>query len=222
MTGFTMLGVLLLVAGAVMAGTAPEAPAPVDKVVYAQPFTLEDGFAYPTRKEKPQVKAGYLLIVDADPELVLKRAMGSRILYVGKQTGWRINVGYPSGRAFVLVPAELNKAGKVDLDLTKSRIWFGTHRFEGHADKPRIELEHDLAVEAGIARRPGREIDAALREADGQPLAFRDLHELRRHAAVLMQKYLPPEEAKHAEIWLKADRLGEDVLRRVPLTVPER
>ena len=64
--------------------------------------------------------------------------------------------------------------------------------------------------------------DAALREADGQPLAFRDLHELRRHAAVLMQKYLPPEEAKHAEIWLKADRLGEDVLRRVPLTVPER
>ncbi len=222
MTGFTILGVLLLVAGTAMAGTAPEAPAPVEKVVYAQPFTLEDGFAYPTRKEKPQVKTGYLLIVDADPELVLKMDRGSRILYVGKQTGWRLNPGYPSGRAFVLVPAKLNKRGEVDLDLTRSRIWFGTHRFEGHADKPRIDLEHELAVGAGIGRRPKREIDAALREADGQPLAFRDLHELRRHAAELSQEYLPPEEAKQAEIWLKADRLGEDVLRRVPLTVPER
>ncbi len=222
MTGFTILGVLLLVAGTAMAGTAPEAPAAVDKVVYAQPFTLEDGFAYPTRKERPQVKTGYLLIVDADPKLVLKMGRGSRILYVGKQAGWRLNPGYPSGRAFVLVPAELDKKGKVDLDLTKTRIWFGTHRFEGHADQPRIELEHELAVQAGIGRRPKREIDAALSEADGQPVAFRDLLEIRQHAAELSQEYLPPEEAKQAEIWLRVDRLGEDVLRRVPFPVPER
>ena len=146
-------GVVLLVAGTAMAGTAPETPAPIDKIVYAQPFTLQDGFAFPTRKEKPQVKTGYLLKVDADPELVLKRALGSRILYVGRQPGWRLNLGYPSGRAFVLVPAELNTTGEVDLDLTRTRIWFGTHRFEGHADKPRIELEHELAAQAGVGRR---------------------------------------------------------------------
>ncbi len=210
MAQFKIHGVVLLVAATVMAGTPPETPAPVDKVIYAQPFTLQQGFAYPTRKEKPQVKSGYLLIVDADPELVLKRGRGSRILYVGKQTGWRVNVGYPSGRAFVLVPAELNEQGEVDLDLTKTRIWFGTHRFEGHADKPRIDLEHEMAVAAGIGRRPEAEIDRALNEADGQPRAFKDFVGLRRHYDKLMKEYLPPEEAKWNDPLLMLERVGQN------------
>ncbi len=207
---FTNLGVVLLVVGTAMARTDPQTPAPIDRVVYAQPFTLQEGFAFPTRKERPQVKTGYLLIVDADPELVLKMDRGSRILYLGKQTGWRVNLAYPSGRAFVLVPAGLNKAGEVDLDLTRIRIWLGTDRFEGNADQPRIELEHELAVTAGIGRRPRRELETALAEADGQPCAFKDLSELKRHYARLMKEYLPPDEARQCDALLILKRIELD------------
>ena len=133
------------------------------------------------RKDRPQVKTGYLLIIDADPWLVLKMDQGSRILYLGKQPGWRVNPAYPSSRAFVLVPAGLNKAGEVDLDLTRIRIWLGTDRFEG---------------------------DAALAEADGQPRAFKDLIELHRHYARLMKEYLPPDEASPGDALLMLKRLG--------------
>lgn len=154
------------------------------------------------------VNTGYLLIIDADPRLVLKMDRGSRILYVGKQTGWRVNPAYPSGRAFVLVPAVLNKEGEVDLDLTRVRIWLGTDRFEGHADQPQIEFEHQLAVETGIGPRPGCEIEGALAKADGQPRAFKDLLELKRHYAELMKQYLPPDEAKQGDALLMLKRLG--------------
>ncbi len=107
---------------------------------------------------------------------------GSRILYLGKQPGWRVNPASPSGRAFVPVRAGLNMAGEVDLDLTRIRIWLGTDRFEG---------------------------DAALAEADGRPRAFKDLIELKRHYARLMQEYLPPpDEASQGDALLMLKRLG--------------
>jgi len=204
---FTILGVALLVTGTALARTEPQTPGPIDRVVYAQPFTLQEGFTFPIHKERPQVKTGYLLIIDADPKLVLTMSRGSRILYLGKQPGWRVNPAYPSGRAFVLVPAGLNTAGEVDLDLARIRIWLGTDRFEGDADQPRIELEHELAVKAGIGRRPRREIDAALAEADGQPRAFKDLIELKLHYARLMKEYLPPDEARQGDVLLMMKRL---------------
>ena len=211
MAKFRIHSVVLLLAGITMAGTAPETPAPIDKIVYAQPFTLENGLAYPRREGKPQVNAGYLLIIDADPKLVLQRAMPSPILYVGKEIGWRLNPGYPSGRAFVLVAAELDKSGKVDLDLTRTRIWFGAPvpGLKGVLDKQRIEREHELAVAAGIGRRPKKEIETALGRADGQPRAFKDFGELRRHYARLMKAYLPPDEDKQGDTLLMLKRVGE-------------
>ena len=122
-----------------MAGTAPETPAPIDKILYAQPFTLQDGFAFPTRKEKPQVKTGYLLKVDAASDGVGRRRTASD----------------------------------------------------------------------GVGRRPRREIDTALSEADGQPQAFKDFIELRRHYAKLMKEYLPPEEANWGDPLLMLERVGE-------------
>ncbi len=211
MAKFRIHSVVLLLAGITMAGTAPETPAPIDKIVYAQPFTLEHGLAYPRLEGKPQVNAGYLLIIDADPKLVMQTAMPSPMLYVGKQIGWRLNPGYPSGRAFVLVAAELDKSGKVDLDLTRTRIWFGAPvpGLKGIMDKQRIERAHEVAVAAGIGIRPKTEIDKALGEADGRPRAFKDFVELRRHYARLMKAYLPPEEAKQGDALLKAKRVGE-------------
>ncbi len=207
MTKFRIHSVVLIVAGTAMAGTAPGTPAPIDRIVYAQPFTLQDGIVYPTRPEEPQVNAGYLLIIDADPKLVLQTARPSPILYVGKQRARRLNPGYPSGRAFVLVRAELNERGEVDLDLTRTPIWFGTPALG--VDTQRIEREHELAVEAGIGRRPKAEIDRGLGEADGQPRAFKGYFELQRHYAKLMKEYLPPEEARQGDTLLELERVGE-------------
>ena len=211
MAKFRIHSVVLILAGITMAGAAPETPAPIDRIVYAQPFTLENGLAYPRREGKPQVNAGYLLIIDADPKLVLQTARPSPILYVGKEIGWRLNPGYPSGRAFVLVSAELDKSGKVDLDLTRTRIWFGAPvpGLKGLMDKQRIEREHELAAEADIGIRPKTEIDKALGEADGRPQAFKGYFELQRHYAKLMQEYLPPVEAKQGDTLLKLERVGE-------------
>ncbi len=194
------LAVVLLVSVSVRAADAPpaipETPTSVDKILYAQPFVLDKGMEFLWSQERPIISTGYLLVLEVNPDLVVPRQIAEPVLYVGKQTAQRVNFGHESGRVIAIVPAELNKRGDVDLDLSKTRIWFGTPELPERVDVEMIEQEHDMAANAGIQPQPVKEISAAIKAGGSRAASFADGHELMFYANELVGQYSPKEKKR--------------------------
>ena len=183
---------LCLMASTLMAKPPPlpQTPAPVLDVVYARPFTLDKGYEFTWRKERPTVTEGYLLVLKVDPALVYPRQAAEPVLYVGDTTAERVNVGYVSGHLVVIVPAAAGKLA--DFDLKKTLIWFGTPELPERCTAKTIAEERDKAQQAGIQPLPAARIDAA-RAKGGERLSVKDGYELRRQLAPLIKQYAPDE-----------------------------
>ena len=170
----------------------PATPAAVDKLVYARPFKLAEGYEYEWSKEKPRVTEGYLLVLKVDPDLVYPRQTAEPVLYVGLRPAERINAGYPSGHVVALVPGPVEK-----LDLSKERMWFGTPELPERIDLKTAKEEHARAVEAGV--KPVGEAQTAAALARGrEKLSVQDRYELLRAAAELIEQYAPDEAERAA------------------------
>jgi hypothetical protein len=188
-----LLLVLALAATALAAPPpVPPTPAPIVKLVSARPFALEQSYASDWRREKPRVTTGYLLVLEVDPDLVYPRQVEEPVLYVGRQTAERLNVGYRSGHVVAIVPAVTDPEAKDYVDLGKVRIWFGAPEMPERVDAARIEAEHDAATQAGIAPRPRDEVDAALKRG-GAALRRERKQRLLGDAADLVERYAPEE-----------------------------
>jgi hypothetical protein len=187
---------LLALALAAMALAAPPpvppTPAPIVKLVSARPFSLEQSYACDWRREKPRVTTGYLLVLEVDPDLVYPRQVEEPVLYVGRQTAERLNVGYRSGHVVAIVPAVTDREAKDFVDLGKVPIWFGTPELPERVDAARIEAEYEAAARAGIAPRPRDEVDAALKRG-GAALRSPRKQSLLGDAADLVERYAPEE-----------------------------
>jgi hypothetical protein len=163
----------------------PKTPAAVDDIVYARPFSLEKGFKFFWRKERPEVTEGLILVLKADKALLVPRAAMMPVLYVGDQTAQRVNHGHESGYFIVLVPGQP--------DLTKAPIWFGTPNLHDQVDASTIEAERKKADEAGIQPLPTKKVQAALARG-GEPLDAENLGQvLHGEVADLILKYSPQE-----------------------------
>jgi hypothetical protein len=164
----------------------PQTPAAVKKVVYVQPFTLEEPYRTDWRKGRPWVKAGYLLVLEVDPAFVFPRQTAEPILYAGSRVAERINIGYRSGYVVAVVP------GKAKLN--EEPVWFGTPGLPEAVDDERIGRERAAAKAAGIG--PAREKDAGKAFGSGRvALLLKDRRDLLRRAGELILEYSPHEEA---------------------------
>jgi hypothetical protein len=128
----------------------PPTPAPVLDIVSIQPFELQTPAAHLWRAEKPTVRSGYLLVLKVDPGLVYPRQVAEPVLYVGRQTAERVNVGHESGHVVAIVPAVIDPKHPDHLDLAREIVWFGTPELPERVDARRIAAEHAAAVAAGI------------------------------------------------------------------------
>lgn len=188
------LRLALLLAGSVIGAHAlaapplPSGPVPVQELVYARAFDLDQGFAYDWRQERPLVRRGTLLVVQVDPDLAYPRQTAEPVLYVGTQTAMRLNVGYPSGYLVALVP------GDMELDAEATRIWFGAPALPESVTQATIAAQHARAVAAGIAPIPRAQVAAAYARG-GAPLSRRTLAALLADAAALVERYAPDEAA---------------------------
>ncbi len=162
----------------------PSTPAAVEEIVYARPFTLHEGYDFEWRKEKPHVTQGYILVLEVNPNLVYPRQSLEPVLYVGEQIAERVNVGYRSGHAIVIVPGEI--------DLEKAPIWFGTPELPERCDGETVERERSKAKDAGIKPIAQTDVAAALARG-GNLLQVEDRYELRRFIAGLIEKFSPAE-----------------------------
>lgn len=163
----------------------PATPAAVDDVVYVRPFTLEKGFTFDWRKERPTVISGTVLVLKVNPDLVVPRQIAEPVLYVGDQTAQRVNAGNESGYVVAIVPGQV--------DLAKSPVWFGTPELPERVDASAISAERAKANTAGIKPFAAEKI-AAARARGGEPLIAADEAALLRdEVAPLVMKYSPQE-----------------------------
>lgn len=168
----------------------PATPAAVKDIVYARPFTVEQGEINYWRAEKPEIVSGYIIVVEVNPDLVYPRQTLEPVLYVGDQTAQRLNVGYESGFVVALVPGELEGDNK--LDLTKAPIWFGTPELPERVDAQRIREEKALAVNAGIKPFDAEKIEKLLADS-GEVMAEETLAGVLGVVADLVDEYSPQE-----------------------------
>lgn len=177
--------ILALASTALSAPPLPPTPAPVDDVVYARTFKLNEGFRFDWAKEPFTVSEGTLLVLKVKPEYVIPRQTFEPMLYVGDQTAMRLNCGEKSGYLVVVVPGQV--------DLSKSLIWFGTPSVAERVDNATIQVERALAEKAGIKPLSAEKIKAAQTRGGERVVAADFSVLLREHAAGLVEQYSPSE-----------------------------
>jgi len=154
----------------------------------AIPFKVDQPYTHWWRKEQPSVRAGHLLVLAVDPEVVQPRQIAEPVLYAGDQTAERINSGFADGALVVLVPSTPNSDGWPARDLTNLPIWFGDPALPEQVDEAAIRQAQALVPNRlgfGSAR-----VNAAL-DTGGEPLHCRDLAELYVHAADWVERFAP-------------------------------
>lgn len=128
---------------------APQTPTAVQDILFAQPFTLNEGYTYDWSKDRPTVTSGQIVVFQVNPDLVYPRQSAEPVLYVGGISAERLNIGYGSGRVVAIVPDTVGADGKlVRQDLSKA--WFGTPGLPGDVTSTIVALEAQLAAKSGV------------------------------------------------------------------------
>ena len=180
--------ILALASTALSAPPLPPTPAPVDDVVYARTFKLNEGFRFDWAKEPFTATEGTLLVLKVKPEYAVPRQAFEPMLYVGDHAAMKLNSGETSGYLVVVVPGEV--------DLSKALIWFGTPSVAERVDNATVQAERALAEKAGVKPLTAEKA-AKLRGGDRINAAdFSVL--LREHAAGLIEQYCPAEKERAA------------------------
>jgi len=163
----------------------PDTPLAAEAILYARPFTLEQGYDYFWSRERPQVTRGMLVVLEADRRLLTPRSVAMPVLYAGDRPAERLNFGHESGRVVAIVPG--------DVDLTEVPIWFGAAGWPWLTDTATAAAQRLLAEQAGIEPFTEEQVKAA-RAKGGNPIRTADQRALLRdHAAELILDYSPPE-----------------------------
>lgn len=168
----------------------PATPAAVQDIVFAQPFTLDQGEASTWRADRPMVTSGYIIVLKVNPDLVYPRQSAEPVLYVGDTTAERMNVGYRSGHVVAVVGADIT--GEKAMDLSKVKIWFGTPELPERVDATRIAQESALADAAGIKPFSAEKISGLL--GQNETLSEVTKAGILNEVASLVRRFSPQEE----------------------------
>jgi len=188
------------------------APVPIRGIVAARPFRVATAFPHTWRAEKPEVTGGWLLVLSVDPEIVFPRQTAMPVLFAGRQTAARVNVGYESGRLVVIVPDRLDKDGRPATALAGLPIWFGDANLPERVTAADIAAARQAADAAGIDVRPEAERETAMtRGANGVVLDEQGVVDYADHMALMMAamrlvKEYAPDEADLANGWLDLEQ----------------
>lgn len=194
-------------AAAVVVAAAPQIPATpsaVQDIVFAQPFTLDQGEVSTWRADKPMVTSGYIIVLKVNPDLVYPRQTAEPVLYVGDTTAERMNVGYRSGHVVAVVGADIT--GNAAMDLSKVKIWFGTPELPERVDPTRIAQESALADAAGIKPFSADKIAGLL--AQNETLTEPNKAGILNEVAALIRQFSPQEEDLAVALDVSSGQVG--------------
>jgi hypothetical protein len=181
-TMFPWVSMLLIVAMALPAMGRQHEPSPVEQIIYARPFTVEDGYVNLWHKDKPVVSSGYVVVLRVGRDLAQPRAVATPLLYGGNGPIERIDNGRTGEYVVGLVPGEV--------DLANTLFWFGAPGYASEQGAGEIVEARWRAVEAGITSPPAEMIQRAV-EAGGDPLVAADKADLLQLLAPLVDRFTP-------------------------------
>jgi hypothetical protein len=171
----------------VMVKPADPAKGGVRGIVSAQPFLLERGWRHVWRLEQPEFDAGWLVVLEVDPEFAVARQVAEPVMYAGEQTVERVSFGIGSGRVVAIVPSARDASGSVALDLSVTPIWFGEAELPERVDAARVDQERARAAAKGVKPLVVPAVVV------GEVLRLRSRDELDERAAVLVLENSPEE-----------------------------
>lgn len=173
---------------------APPAVAPgqgqrgVWDLLVAIPFRVDEPFIHWWRAERPEVRAGHLLVLAVDPIVVRPRQTAEPILFVGGQTAERVNAGFEDGALIVIVPAPAGEDGWPMLELAGLPMWFGEPGLPEQVDTTAIREARRLVPD--LIGFSGARVKQAL-AAGGRGLMCKDQDQLYLHAADWIERFAP-------------------------------
>lgn len=175
-------------------------PVPIGKILAAKPFILEQGYESDWRAERPIVRSGWLLVIEADRATARPRQTAMPVLFVGDQIAERLNDGGPAPdavdetnvRLVVVVPAGLGKDGAVLVPLKDRPAFFGSAMLPEQVDAHRATMELEAAVQAGLVA-PSPEAWNAAAAKGGDVLRVRSRTELMHASGALVRQWSPTE-----------------------------
>lgn len=175
--------------------TAAELPAvreDVRGILYACPFALQEGYQHNWRADPTWVTAGWLLVLEVNPDLVQPSQEVEPVLYGGDQTLERVNLGHRSGRVIAVLPGLPGPDGGPAGDLRATTFFFGSPMLPEEVGGERIRIEGEAAAARG-ALPFGVEALEASRARGGDLLRLADRTQLHRTAAELVLEHSPQE-----------------------------
>lgn len=132
------------------AATAEPAVGGVRRILSATPFTTEVSWTHVWRREAPEFRGGWLLVLEVDSALVEPRQIAEPVLYAGGETVERVNHGYESGRVVAVLPSALDASGKPVVDLATTPFFFGAAELPERVDTNVARRELAAALARGV------------------------------------------------------------------------
>lgn len=168
----------------------PPTPRSVQRILVAQPFTLQTPFSNDWSNERRQHVSGTLVVLETDGAyLVPRNATLGPVLYAGDMPVQRLNHGHLSGRVIGIVPGAV--------DLAAVPLWFGSPETADTRAPAAALVERRKTELALMTPLPADQIRASARPST----SAKDLAALlRTTGAELVLQYSPQEKAL-AEIW---------------------
>lgn len=165
-------------------------PSDAIEILEARPFVLDEPYAHEWRAEAPLVRAGYALVLRVPAELAETRATFEPVLFAGQETVERVNAPRVGQNLVVVVPAP-ERDGRVQLDLERTALWFGSLELPERLDAARIAAEARAAEARGIG--PARRGPKVRSLGADQTLRLANRRELDAYLADWVEFYSPEE-----------------------------
>lgn len=163
------------------------------KLLFAQPFFLDEGYAHAWRADHPVVSSGYVIAVAADEEMLRVRQIHNPLLFVGDMPVERLNVGDESGVYVGLVPSPSSASGELSVDLTRTPIYWAAPQVLPESLTPEVAAaELAKARTEGVSAQRAGYVSVAL-AASGGAVYLPGYFELQRYAADVIERYSPTE-----------------------------
>ena len=161
-------------------------------ILSARPFVAERGWPHDWRRERPNVDAGWLVVLEVDRDLVRPRQVAEPVLYAGATTAERVNHGHAGGRVVAIVPSARGADGRPALDLAATELWFGTPELPERVDAATCARERAEALAAGVRPFSSEHVGRALARG-GALLELGRREDLDALAGALVLEHSPEE-----------------------------
>ena len=176
------------------ARAAASRPAPIRGLVAVRPFRVAEPWTHEYRADRPAVREGWIVVLDADPALVRPRQTEQMVLMGGGLPLEIVHVAVDAGRVVAILP-------RVPDSVAIESVVF-------HLAAPALpeslsveaaESRRATAIAAGLAPRDGAELVRA-RGAGGEPVEAADREAIDRKLGAAIRAFMPGESARADEL----------------------